>query len=172
MVRQARNVIVVVAFISTACTKEKEAPAPAPPPKAQADAPAAATGPKVEAEQYVVELEPSSAGYKSGTDSSVVLSIAARAGYHVNPDFPMAFKPDAVDALKFPAPRISLTEKIVQKPCTEKPEDHCEVHAKVPFTPVQAGAASVSGVAHFSVCSADKCLVEKVPLKIALQVEQ
>jgi len=41
----------------------------------------------------------------------------------------------------------------------------------VPFTPSQKGKATVSGTFSFSVCTEDKCLIEKRPLSVTVDVD-
>ena len=95
------------------------------------------------------------------------VKIEARAGFHVNPDYPVAFKPTAAPgAVRFTRERLPLSDGRAT-PCTDKAEDACAMEFDLSYPP-EEGASSLQGVVAFSVCSADKCLIEKVPLTLAL----
>ena len=65
---------------------------------------------------------------------SFVFNLAARQGYHVNPDYPMAFKPQGHSGVQFEGPNLKLTWG-AKTPCTEKPEDACAVEVPIALTP-------------------------------------
>lgn len=121
---------------------------------------AAPAGPTASGEAFEVAL--SSAG------GEVTASVKAKPGFHVNAEYPLAFRPEAVDGdVTFAGERVALEPK-VKTPCVEKAEDVCALEAPVPFKTKETAEPKVSGVLAFSVCSADKCLIEKVPLKVAV----
>ena len=82
----------------------------------------------------------------------------------------MSFRPEGSEAVKFSGERVALTAA-TKTPCAAKAEDSCKVEFPLPLTPEKAGAGKVAGIVAFSVCSEDKCLIEKVPLSLALKVE-
>jgi len=104
-----------------------------------------------------------------GTESSASLTVKATSGFHVNPEYPVTFKPEGFEAVKFTAERVQLTAGS-KTPCAEKAEDACSVEFPLSVTPEKAGPARLAGVFAFSVCSAEKCLIEKVPLTLAISV--
>lgn len=143
------------------CTKDKplEPAVPGPPAIAEKPTEKPAEGP-----------QPFVASIRSKAESMAAVKIEAREGFHVNPDYPVAFKPTAASgAVKFSQDRIPLSDG-AKTPCAEKAEDACAMEFDLSFTP-EAGASSVQGVVAFSVCSAEKCLIEKVPLTLALSVK-
>ncbi len=119
-----------------------------------------------DAENYSVKLAAKDA-YSAGTVGTAAVTIASKNGFHVNPEYPVAFKPEGSLGVTFSDQRVRL-ENGVKTPCTEHAEDSCSIEFALPMTPEKAGVAHLAGVLAFSVCSADKCLIEKVPLSVAL----
>jgi hypothetical protein len=157
--RRAR-LLMLAAMAAFSCTKE-EKPAPGS---------AAATKPlarREERPEYVVELLPVEA-MAAGAEGAVVVRVAGKGHYHVNADYPQAFTPDAVEGLRFKDTRVALSESAEKTPCPDAPKDVCETRAKVPFTADKA--ATLSGLLAFSVCEAERCLVEKVRLAVDVPV--
>ncbi len=143
---------VLACLALAACTKEpaKSAPAEA-------------------ANNYTVNIA-AHAPYAAGQEASALITVTAAPGLHVNPEYPVAFKPEGSEAVKFGDERVRLTAG-TKTPCADKAEDACRVEFPLPLTPEKAGAAKVAGVLAFSVCSPEKCLIEKVPLTLAIAVE-
>ncbi|MBL8911847.1 MAG: hypothetical protein JNM17_14230 [Archangium sp.] len=150
-----------------ACTKDKPSEPTAPAVVLEKPAPAdKPTG----AEPFAASLRAKSDAYVAGQSGIAGVKIEARDGFHVNPDYPVAFKPTAAEgAVKFSQDRIPLSDG-AKTACAEKAEDACAMEFDLSFIP-EAGASSVQGVVAFSVCSAEKCLIEKVPLTLALSVK-
>lgn len=164
MLRQIRQ-LSLVALVLAACTKESTPAAPPPP------SPAPAPGKKAEPAAQTHEVSLSSPVLKAGQESSAaMITVTALAGFHVNPDYPVSFRPEGSEAVKFSGERVALTPG-TKTPCAAKAEDACKVEFPLPLTPEKAGAAKVAGVVSFSVCSEDKCLIEKVPLTLAIKAE-
>ena len=156
MLRQIRQVS-LLALLLASCTKES-APSPSSPPQK-----------KTEEKNY--ELSMTSPALKAGQESSAAtITVTAISGFHVNPDYPVSFRPEGSEAVKFSGERVPLTAG-TKTPCAAKAEDSCKVEFPLPLTPEKAGAGKVAGIVAFSVCSEDKCLIEKVPLSLALKVE-
>ncbi len=153
MLRQIRQLSLLTLALA-ACTKE---PAPKAEKKA-ADAPA-----------YELNLA-ASGPWAAGRESNAAVTVTAKPGFHVNPEYPVTFKPEGFEAVKFTSDRVALTPG-TKTPCADKAEDACKVAFALPVTPEKAGPAKVAGVVAFSVCSADKCLIEKVPVTLAISVE-
>lgn len=147
--RMLRQILALTLFTFLSCTK---APAPA------------SSG-----EPYEVKFT-SPSPFVAGKESSALVLVKAGPGLHVNPEYPVAFKPEGSEAVKFAQERVPLTPG-TKTPCAEKAEDACAVEFALPLTPEKAGLAKVAGVLAFSVCSAEKCLIEKVPLTLAIKVE-
>lgn len=101
----------------------------------------------------------------AGAEAQAVARLTARPGYHVNPDYPLSFQPDPADGgARFAHGRYALKESVEKTACAEAASDTCAVRAKVPFVAGSAGQHVVSGIFAFSVCSPERCLIEKVPV--------
>jgi hypothetical protein len=125
-------------------------------------APAQPSTAKVEADTYLVEL---SAGgpYKAGATGSVKVSLTAKAGFHINDQYPYRFNTTP------PAPGVSYP-----KPVLERADGQFEEKAAVfnlPFVASHAGQFTVGGVLKLSVCSPASCIVQKAPLAISVIVQ-
>ncbi|MBL9037240.1 MAG: hypothetical protein JNG84_01875 [Archangium sp.] len=154
-----------VMLLLAACTQ----PPVVAPPVAPARAPEAVGAPRVEAETYAVTLAPVGP-YPPTSAGEVIVSIEARAGYHVNADYPVKFTTAKDATVTFASPAIPLRDVLHKTPCEKQPTEACAASAKVPFTAGAAGDAVVAGTLAFSVCSAEQCLIEKVPLRLTLSV--
>jgi hypothetical protein len=117
-----------------------------------------------EAEPWTVALA-LPASLRAGVPATATVSLTARAGHHVNLEYPLAFKPDARSQASFSAPRVPLAVA-ASRPCTGRPAETCEVTLPLPFTP-GAGPVRLSGTVLFSVCTAERCLIERVALGAA-----
>src|SRR5206468_6045811 len=94
--------------------------------------------------------------------------IVARAGYHVNLEYPTVFRPVDSPGVDFGKERISLSETLARTPCTDHPDDACAVSSSLAFTARAKGRVRVAGTLAFSVCNPERCLIEKVPLSLAI----
>ena len=138
------------------------------------DAPTVAPAPpkaRVENEAWAVSLVPAGK-LVAGAASAVSLVIEARAGFHVNTDYPLSFRPAKPTAVTWTTERLALAASLQREPCAKEPGTTCRGRATVPFVAVAKGPVEVSGTAAFSVCDAERCLIEKVPLAITLVVEE
>ncbi|HEY1533007.1 MAG TPA: hypothetical protein VGF76_03285, partial [Polyangiaceae bacterium] len=97
--------------------------------------------------------------YASGKAGEADVVLSAKPPYHVNDKYPYKFK------LK-EAPGLSFASMIVTKDAVKFEPARATV--PVAFTP-SAGKHTLSGQLSFSVCTADKCMIEKRDL--ALEIE-
>lgn len=150
-----RQILSLVALLAlAACTKDTKGKESVAATAAPAPAPAG-------------EEHPYAASMGAQSPGLAAVKIEARAGFHVNPDYPVAFKPTAAPgAVRFTRERLPLSDGRAT-PCTDKAEDACAMEFDLSYPPEEV-ASSLQGVVAFSVCSADKCLIEKVPLTLAL----
>lgn len=162
------NAVLAVVLLALGGCKKDEGPS-ATPPKAPAPTPAAApAGPSADAPEYAVTL--SAPALKAGAEAQATFAIAAKGSFHVNPDYPMAFTPDGAQNVKFAAEKVKLAfgEKT---PCAAKAEDACAVTVPLAVTAEQAGPGKVAGTLAFSVCDPERCLIQKVPLALAVTAQ-
>ena len=121
----------------------------------------------VKSAPYQVGLSAKGA-YVAGEPASAVVSIVARDGFHVNPDYPVKFTASNEATVRFATPSVSLLDSLERVPCEGHADETCCARAPISFSVGEAGAASVAGTLAFSVCNADQCLIEKVPLSLQL----
>ena len=137
------------------------------PPRGVGAAPGA-TGPRAEGEFWAVALE--APGFlRAGQPSEARLRVTARGGYHVNEEYPMSFRPADGATAALVGERVTLAAR-GRGPCGAGVEGACDVTAALPFVPEAPGQVRLAGTLAFSVCTAERCLIEKVPLAISAAV--
>lgn len=142
-------------------------PPPAPgtrrlsPPASDARDPAAP--PHSESETWAVALELPQA-LQAGAPARAVVRVVARGGMHVNEEYPSSFRPSPGLRASFDRDRVPLADVARRVPCAVGAPAACEVAFSLPFQPSAPGEVHVSGTLAFSVCSEERCLIEKVPL--------
>ena len=107
----------------------------------------------------------------AGAEAMLVARVEARKGFHINAEYPVSFRPNmGSEAIKFDRERYPLQESAERVPCAKEAKDACELRARVPFTASSPGDHRVGGVLAFSVCSEEKCLIEKAPLDVHVAI--
>jgi hypothetical protein len=96
-----------------------------------------------------------------GAATYVEAVLVAKAPYHCNAEYPHKFK------LGPPAPGVSYPEETVRG-MQVTPERSV---LRIPLQAANAGLAKVSGTLSFSVCTEERCLVEKRDLTVDLEVK-
>jgi hypothetical protein len=116
----------------------------------------------VEVDTYRVEMT-TFGPYKSGAAGSVKITLTAKAGFHINGQYPYRFKTSA------PAEGVSYP-----KPVLERADGQFEEKTAVftlPFVVGHAGKFAVGGVLNLSVCSPASCIVQKAPLDVTVTAQ-
>ena len=109
------------------------------------------------------ELKASSQGpHTVGTTESLDIVLEALGGYKVNQEYPYKFKLRPAAGVTFPMP-------IVKKDRVKL--DKRRATMTVPFTPTATGARRIGGEFAFSVCTDEKCLIEKRELSFLFEAE-
>ncbi len=129
--------------------------------------PAAAAAPALDASSKFSEagfdlvLEPKGS-YASGQSGEADIVLSAKAPFHVNQNYPYKFKLKDAPGLKF-ANLIVAKEAVKLEPA----------RATVPvvFTPETAGKHTLAGQLSFSVCTDDKCMIEKRDLTLDIDAK-
>ncbi len=122
-----------------------------------------AGGPRSETENYVAEIKATGA-YKAGTEGTVEVTLTPKGNYHTNDQYPYKFKaadPPA-DGVTYPKPLLARADGTFEK---------AKGSFKVPFVAAKAGKATVGGTLSLSVCSEANCIMDKVPLDVAVDVK-
>jgi hypothetical protein len=97
----------------------------------------------------------------AGKPASAQVVLIPKAGYHTNDKYPYKFK-TATNA------GVSYRTSVFTKEDVTLEEHRATM--KLDFTPDSAGEKTLSGQFAFSVCSAEKCLVEKRDLTLSVAV--
>jgi hypothetical protein len=120
-------------------------------------------GNKADTENYAAELKADGA-YKSGAEGTIEVFLTPKAGYHTNAQYPYKFKlsDPAPDGVTFPKPILQRADGSFE----EK-----KGYFKVPFTSAKAGKVTIGGTLYLSVCSDANCIMDKVPLEVAVDVK-
>jgi hypothetical protein len=129
---------------------------------------AAASGPgansptsaQFEEAAFSLRLEPR-APYEAGKPGVVVLQLKAKEPHHINQEYPHKLKVKATDGVAFPQPVLGRDAMRIAAMSAE---------LSVPFTPGKSGTYSIGGDFAFSLCTADRCLMEKRSLAVAINV--
>ncbi len=99
---------------------------------------------------------------RAGVAATATVQLIARAGHHINLEYPAAFKPDARSTVAVAGPRVALVTA-ASTPCPGRAGETCQQTLALPFTP-GAGQRRLSGTVLFSVCTAERCLIERIAL--------
>lgn len=148
----AFTVLLGAAIVSAASARAADAAGASQP------SPAAAT---VEADPYLVVIR-STGPYQVGATGSVTVSLTAKAGFHINDQYPYRFTTSPpVAGVSYPKPVLERADG--------KFEEKSAVF-DVPFIAARAGEYTVGGVLNLSVCNASSCIVHKAPLDVTVRV--
>jgi hypothetical protein len=100
--------------------------------------------------------------YEAGKPADATITIDAKAPFHVNDKYPYKFKLKETAGLKFANAVVGKDAAKVEK---------MRVTMPIGFTPEAAGKHTIAGVLSFSVCTDDKCLIEKRDLTLDVQAK-
>jgi hypothetical protein len=92
---------------------------------------------------------------------AVVVTLTARGPHHVNQEYPHKLKLKYTDGVTYAKPAIARESMKI---------DSAQAQFSVPFTPTRSGKVTVGGDFAFSLCTADRCLIEKRILALDIQV--
>ncbi|HEV8244326.1 MAG TPA: hypothetical protein VGP93_01025 [Polyangiaceae bacterium] len=120
--------------------------------------PATAGKPRFAEDNFELVIQ-SKGAYKAGQAGEAEIVLSAKDPFHVNDKYPYKFKGSEAPGLKLGAPIVTKEAvKLEPKRAT----------MVVAFTPESAGKHTLSGQFSFSVCTDDKCLVEKRDLALEI----
>jgi hypothetical protein len=109
---------------------------------------------------YAAKLE-AAPKYERDKPGVVTVVVDAKEGWHINPDYPFKF------TIKGDVPGVDFPAMIV----TEVKRTESRATLAIPFVPKDAGSKKIEGVCSLSVCKAERCALEKVPLETTVTVE-
>ncbi len=143
-----------------AAPKAAEAPSAAAAAAPSEAAPAGA--PKVSDAAFDLSLEAPKTALKGGQQGTVEVVLVAKAPFHVNDKYPIKLKLKETPGVKYENLTIGKDAAKVEAMKAVMP---------VSFTPDAAGKRTVAGQFAFSVCTEDKCLMEKRDLALDVNVD-
>jgi hypothetical protein len=177
----AAPVAFALLVLASACNKE--VPKAAEEPRAVTDAPAAVqtaggTRPaaavepatadpvqqgvsRVSEESFELAISGTDA-YESGKQGEAKITLEAKPPFHINDKYPYKFKLKPAAGLKFASPTVGNDSAKLEKQ---------RMTMTVGFLPEAKGKHSLAGVLAFSVCTDDKCLIEKRELALDVQAK-
>ena len=100
--------------------------------------------------------------YTAGQQAEAELVLDAKPPFHVNEEYPYKFKLKEASGVKFASAVVGKDAAKLEKQKVTMP---------VTFTPEAAGKCTVAGQLAFSVCTDDKCLIEKRDLALVVDVK-
>jgi len=154
-------VLVGVAAGASGCKKDEPAPVvTSAEPSATAEAPGPAQ-PEYHESAFDVVLRPVPP-FAAGKPGKVEIVLDAKGPYHMNETYPYRFKTHASEGVAYAAPTFSKDAMRLEG---------TRGTMTLEVTPASPGEKSVSGLFLFSVCSAERCLVEKRELMAKLLVD-
>jgi hypothetical protein len=92
---------------------------------------------------------------------AVEIQLSAKGGYHCNDKYPYKFKTGQSEGIQFAAPVFTKDALTLEE---------MKATMKVDLTPQTKGEKSIRGMFAFSLCSAERCLVEKRELETKIAV--
>ncbi len=134
------------------------AAAPGAAPEAAPSAPAAS---KYSEAGFDLVLQPKGA-YASGQAGEAEIVLNAKPPFHVNDKYPYKFKIKEAPGLKF-ANLVVAKDSVKLEPA--------RATVPVAFTPESAGKHTLAGQLSFSVCTDDKCMIEKRDLALDIDAK-
>ena len=145
--------------LAAGCSQSEAAPAP---PSVGAETAPIAKGPKVEADNYIVEIK-GAGEYKAAQEGTVEVTLLPKGVYHINAQYPMKFK------VAEGADGVTYTKAVLKR--EDGTFDEKKGTFKVPFVAAKPGKAKVGGTLHFSVCSESQCVIDKKEIEVAVDVK-
>jgi pyruvate/2-oxoglutarate dehydrogenase complex dihydrolipoamide acyltransferase (E2) component len=100
--------------------------------------------------------------YTSGQAGEADIVLSAKAPFHVNQNYPYKFKLKEMPGLKFA--NLVVTKDAVKL-------EPARATVPVAFTPETAGKHTLAGQLSFSVCTDDKCMIEKRQLALDIDAK-
>jgi hypothetical protein len=116
---------------------------------------------KISDAKFDLEIKPKGS-YSVGKPGNLEIVLSAKGPYHCNDKYPYKFKLEDSAGVKF-------ANKVVKKDAVKL--EHTKATMTVAFTPETAGGKTIAGQFHFSLCSEDKCLIEKRKLAVDIKVD-
>jgi hypothetical protein len=122
---------------------------------------AAPSGPEIHEDTFDLVVRPTGT-YSVGKPGSVDVQVSAKGGYHCNDKYPYKFKVGDSPGVRFAAPVFTKDALTLEQ---------LRATMKLDFTPESPGKKTIAGSFAFSLCSAERCLVEKRDVSLEIAVD-
>jgi hypothetical protein len=166
------SISLIAAAFSFACSKETPAPEPPRPLNEPTTAvtetrepvvepPAAVASSRFSESNFDLSLAPKG-DYRAGEGGSAEIVLEAKGPFKVNDKYPYKFKLKEADGIKFQSDVVKQDAVKLEKK---------RAVMTVAFTPASVGKKELAGQFSFSVCTDDKCLIEKRDLALTIDVK-
>ena len=109
---------------------------------------------------FTLRIEPSGS-YLIGKAGIVTVQLLAKGAHHVNQEYPHKLKLRSTEGVTYPQTVLGRESMKIA---------NMQAYVTVPLTPNRSGKLTVGGDFAFSLCTADRCLIEKRSLAIDIQV--
>lgn len=110
---------------------------------------------------FALKIEPK-ASYDVGKPDTLVVVLKAKNPHHVNQEYPHKLKLRVTEGITYPQPVLGREAMTIGPMLVEM---------TVPFTATRSGTLNVGGEFAFSLCTADRCLIEKRSLATVIKVQ-
>lgn len=97
---------------------------------------------------------------RAGQSAAATVTLTARAPYHCNDKYPYKFSADPPAGVSYPAAVVRGMQVAGAR-----------ASMAIPFVAGAQGRGTIAGTLAFSVCTADRCLVEKRRLSVTVDVD-
>ena len=100
--------------------------------------------------------------FKAGSSAEAEVVLLARGAYKVNKEYPMKYRLDHSAGIDYPTPVVKRDRVKLE---------HARATMTVPFVPRAVGNQRIAGELAFSVCTDQKCIVERRALGVTVRVD-
>jgi hypothetical protein len=100
--------------------------------------------------------------------ATLTIKAVARAGFHVNEDYPNKFTADTGG--DFERVKSESGNGLTLDTCSDDSAHKCTATVKVRVTPRGNGSMMLGGVLALGTCDKDRCLIDKIPVLIQVDV--
>jgi hypothetical protein len=153
----------VVVALAASCKEKDPAAGADPSPSTHTEEPSAPAKPASELDESSFRLALKSKGpHVAGAAASLEVVLEAKPPYKCNDQYPYKFKVSETPGVSFPVKVVKNDALALEK---------SRAVMTVAFTPESPGEKRIGGEFAFSVCTAERCLVERRDLVLAVAVE-
>jgi len=129
--------------------------------------PARAPNPHLESAAWVMDATVEGK-LKLDQPATLQVQVVARAGFHINEEYPNNFKTD--NGGDFERTKANVGDGITLSPCADDASKKCTATVRLKFTPRGSGSMLLGGIFALGTCDKDHCLIDKIPVMVQVDV--